>query len=95
MATVPSDGEQLLHLLRSRHATIMEARPVMRPGQFKTVANRVASRTFVAPEEVIGTLQAGWERLHTLDDPFARAVAAMFIVSEAHPSMTATAGWCG
>ena len=85
MATVPADGEQLLHLLRSRHATIMEARPALRPGQFKTVANRVGAREFVAPAEVIGTLQAGWERLHTLDDPFARAVAAMFIVSEVHP----------
>jgi hypothetical protein len=85
MATVPGGGERVLQLLRSRHATIMQARPNNRPGQFKTVANRVGSRVFVAPEEVIGTLQAGWERVRALDDPFARALAAMFVVSEVHP----------
>ncbi len=85
MATVPRDGEHLLELLRARHASIMEGRPDRRPGQFKTVANRVGARAFVTPGEVIGTLQAGWERVRTLDDPFARAVAVMFIVSEVHP----------
>lgn len=85
MATVPGDGEHLLQLLRSRHATIMRARLDKHPGQFKTVANRVGARVFVAPEEVIGTLQAGWERVRALDDPFARALAAMFVVSEVHP----------
>lgn len=85
MGTVPADGEQLLRLLRSRHATIMGARLDKHPGEFKTTANRVGSRLFVAPEEVVGTLQAGWERVLALDDPFARAVAAMFVVSEVHP----------
>lgn len=85
MTTVPADGEQLLRLLRSRHATIMQARRDKRPGEFKKTANRVGSRVFVAPEEVVGTLQAGWERVRALDDPFARAVAAMFVVSEVHP----------
>ncbi len=85
MSTVPADGEHLLGLLRSRHAAIMEGRPDKNPGRFKTATNRVGSRVFVAPEAVIGTLQAGWERVASLDDPFARAVAAMFVVSEVHP----------
>lgn len=85
MSTVPADGEHLIGLLRSRHAAIMEGRPNKNPGRFKTVTNRVGSRVFVAPGEVVGTLQAGWERVASLDDPFARAVAAMFIVSEVHP----------
>lgn len=85
MTTVPSDGEELLRVLRTRHATIMAARPEKRPGLFKTVVNRVGERVFVAPPEVVGTLQAGWERVRALDDPFARAVAAMFVVSEVHP----------
>lgn len=85
MATVPTDAEHLLRILRSRHATIMQARADKRPGQFKTVTNRVGQRVFVSPPEVIGTLQAGWERLRALDDPFARAVAAMFVTSEVHP----------
>lgn len=84
-ATLPDSGEHLLTLLRSRHTAIMERRPDKNPGRFKQVTNRVGQRVFVAPEEVIGTLQAGWERLATLDDAFARAVAAMFVVSEVHP----------
>ena len=85
MVTVPDDPEHLLTLLRSRHVTIMQGRPDKRPGRFKTVVNRVGARVFVAPEEVVGTLQAGWARMARLDDPFARAIAAMFIVSEVHP----------
>lgn len=85
IATVPSDPDHLLRLLRYRHATIMQARSEKRPGQFKTVTNRVGQRVFVSPREVVGTLQAGWERLRALDDPFARAVAAMFVVTEVHP----------
>lgn len=85
MVTVPDGGEQLLQVLRARHAMILTARPEAHPGEFKTVANRVGSRVFVAPDEVAGTLHAGWERVRALDDPFARAVAAMFVVSEVHP----------
>lgn len=85
MTTVPQDGEQLLRLLRARHAAIMEGRPDKNPGTFKRVSNRVGHRVFVEPEAAIGTLQAGWERVRSLDDPFARAVAAMFVISEVHP----------
>lgn len=85
MSTVPADAEELLAVLRDRHATIMEQRPGTNPGMFKQVVNRVGSRVFVAPEAVIGTLQAGWEQVRSLDDPFARAVTAMFVVAEVHP----------
>lgn len=40
---------------------------------------------FVRPAEVVGTRQAGWDRARGLDDPFARAVLASFLVSEVHP----------
>ena len=85
MTAPPADGEQLLQVLRSHHATIMELRPDKNPGHFKQQANRVGATVFVSPEETIGTLQAGWERVRSLDDPFARAVAAMFVISEVHP----------
>lgn len=85
MASPPRDGEQLLDALREHHATIMQQRPDKTPGAFKRDPNRAGSSVFVRPPEVVGTLQAGWERVRMLDDPFARAVLAMFVVSEVHP----------
>lgn len=63
----------------------MRDRPEMRPGQLKQIANRVGSFTFVAPEQVTGTLLRGWERGEQISNPFARALYAMFLVSEVHP----------
>lgn len=77
--------EQLLHTLQKHHTTIMSHRTDKNPGRFKTVNNRAGATEFVRPTEVIGTLQAGWERVRTLDEPFARAVLAMFVVAEVHP----------
>jgi fido (protein-threonine AMPylation protein) len=39
----------------------------------------------VHPEEVEGTLRAGWAVTDTLDDPFHRAVMMAFVVAEVHP----------
>ena len=85
MASAPRDGEQLLATLQDHHATIMQQRPDKNPGVFKRQPNRVGSHVFVRPTEVEGTLQAGWEQVRALDDPFARAVLATFVVSEVHP----------
>lgn len=63
----------------------MAARRDKQPGAFKERSNRVGSHEFVAPDLVIGTLTAGWNRLTALEEPFARAVAMMFIVAEVHP----------
>jgi fido (protein-threonine AMPylation protein) len=41
--------------------------------------------TFVVPELVRGTLRQGFELARSLEAPFARAVAMMFILSEVHP----------
>jgi hypothetical protein len=40
---------------------------------------------------VDGTLERGFQFLQALDDPFQRAVYMMVLVSEVHPSPTATA----
>jgi hypothetical protein len=85
MRRVPSDGDELIDVLRARHAVIMGARSDKRPGAFKTVANRVGAHVFVTPDEVVGTLREGWRRVRMLDDPFARAVVAMFVIAEVHP----------
>lgn len=72
-------------LLRSRHASVMEARPDKMPGAFKERANQAGATVFVHPDLVEGTLERGFEFLEALHDPFQRAVFVMSLVSEVHP----------
>lgn len=81
----PRRFDDLLTLLRARHAIIMAKRPDKQPGQFKTEVNRAGSTFFVAPELVDGTLKKGFELYQSLDAPFHRAVFMMFLVAEVHP----------
>lgn len=79
------DFDELLSALRNAHADILSARPDKRPGEFKSGVNVAGETVFVAPELVRGTLRQGFELARSLEAPFARAVAMMFIVSEVHP----------
>ncbi len=85
MTTLAATADELLQLLRSRHATILGGRPDRKPGFFKEVPNRAGDSAFVLPGLVAGTLAAGWRRLSDLDTAFERAVYMMFLVSEVHP----------
>ena len=85
MARTPSDADEFLSLLRSRHAVMLAGRPEVSPGQFKQDVNRVGPVEFVAPELVEGTLREGFSVYRRLAYPFARAVFQMFLVAEAHP----------
>jgi hypothetical protein len=85
MARTPTSAETLFDLLKSRHATLMAARPDKGPGAFKRDSNRAGQTVFVAPEQVEGTLARGFELYPSLTSPFARAVYMMFLVSEVHP----------
>jgi Fic/DOC family len=85
MCEVPRSGQELIELLRSRHAEVMRARSDKRPGNFKVLANRAGSSEFVAPDLVEGTLHAGFEVGTSLLDPFQRSVYMMFLVAEIHP----------
>jgi Fic/DOC family len=82
---VPRSGEELVDILRERHATLMAARPDRAPGELKTMRNFAGGFEFVQPELVIGTLERGFEEIGRLVDPFARAVATMVLVTECHP----------
>lgn len=82
---VPGGPGELVDILRSQHAMIMHERPEVGPGEFKREPNRAGSTDFVAPELVEGTLREGYRRYDTLPVGFARAVFAMFLVSEVHP----------
>jgi fido (protein-threonine AMPylation protein) len=85
MRTVPRSPDELIDILLRRHKTIMEARPSAGAGYFKTRRNKAGGTTFVEPDLVKGTLEKGFECWRSLSDPFARAVMAMFVVSEVHP----------
>ncbi|WP_425989812.1 Fic family protein [Brevundimonas sp. TWP2-3-2] len=85
MSRRPRTVDDLSDRLRSRHAVLMAARPEKGPGRFKQETNRAGQTVFVAPDQVKGTLDAGFELYRSLDTPFARAVYMMFLVSEVHP----------
>jgi hypothetical protein len=85
MSCLPRNFDELVALLKSRHARIMEGRPDKGPGRFKADPNRAGSTLFVAPELVEGTLAKGFEIYRGLTSPLHRAIFVMFLVSEVHP----------
>lgn len=85
MKQIPKDADELMQLLKRRHASIMQGRPELKPGQFKTLANRTGSSYFVAPDLVEGTLKQGFKWMQGLQSPFQRAVYMMFLIAEVHP----------
>lgn len=78
-------GEAVLNQLQARHADQMNERPEIGPGEFKAEANRAGNTEFVVPRLVRGTLVEGSKLLSTVPAGTARAVLAMFLVSEVHP----------
>ena len=74
-----------LDVLKDRHRMILGNRKDVAPGEFKQIVNRAGTTTFVHPDSVVGTLKAGYRMVDRLDDPFQRAAAMMFVVSEVHP----------
>ncbi|MEI8321307.1 MAG: Fic family protein [Alphaproteobacteria bacterium] len=85
MSHIPHHFEDLVDILKIRHALIMEGRPDKIPGKFKEISNRAGSTTFVAPDLVLGTLKKGFEIYQSLDCPLHRAIFMMFLISEVHP----------
>lgn len=79
------DFDAFEEALRMAHGEILSARPDKRPGQFKLVANVAGDTSFVNPDLVQGTLRLGFEIARSLEAPFQRSVALMFILSEIHP----------
>lgn len=77
--------EAFLTAVRSAHGEILSARPDRRPGEFKKVVNIAGNTTFVEPELVRGTLRMGFDIVRGLEEPFQRAAAMMFVLSEVHP----------
>ena len=85
MSRLPRDPAELVALLKSRHARVMEGRPEKEPGRFKTEANRAGFTFFVVPELIEGTLDKGFEFYRSLSSPLHRAIFMMFLTAEVHP----------
>ncbi len=84
-ATPPHDVDELEEYLRDAHRVVMAGRPEAAPGQYKERPNRAGMTFFVAPELVRGTLREGFSIMSTLSPGLARAIFAMFLVTEIHP----------
>lgn len=85
MNRVPASADNLIALLKARHATLLAGRPEKQPGRFKEKENRAGDTVFVAPELTAGTLLKGFEPYQALDNPLARAMYMMFLIAEVHP----------
>jgi hypothetical protein len=84
-ASPPTDAESFLGWLKGVNALVMQSRADKNPGEWKSAPNRAGDTIFVLPELVPGTLREGFARIEPLTDPLARALMAMFVVSEVHP----------
>jgi len=83
----PKNEDDFLAWLQHCNHKILSSRPDKNPGQWKEQSNQAGNTIFVHPELVKGTLCEGFKRVALLDDPFARSLMAMFIVTEVHPFM--------
>lgn len=85
MIRVPESPNDLFSILSHRHSILLEGRPYMSPGVFKSKNNRAGQTEFVDYQLVKGTLSQGFKYYAALTDPFARAIFMMFMISEVHP----------
>lgn len=81
----PQNADEFLAWLKNVNALVMQARPDKGPGQWKEKANQAGNTLFVLPELVPGTLREGFDRVKALQDPVAKALMTMFVVTEVHP----------
>ncbi|HEX4305008.1 MAG TPA: Fic family protein [Solirubrobacterales bacterium] len=84
-AQVPRDAPDLIGMLRSHHAVMLERRTYVGPGEFKEMANQAGGTSFVHPDLVVGTLVEGYRFYEALPPGLARAIFMMFLVAEVHP----------
>lgn len=85
MKQIYHNFDEFLDILKRRHALLMSGRPDKNPGTFKSLQNQAGSTLFVAPRNVIGTLNQGFDIYKKIDTAFGRAVFMMFMISEVHP----------
>jgi Fic/DOC family len=84
-SVMPRDEDEFIDWLRKAHRLVMSGRPGLASGEWKVRANRAGNTLFVLPELVDATLRKAWPLFGTLEQPMAKALFAMFVVSEVHP----------
>ena len=85
MLAFPTTSQELFEILSRRHAILLEGRPELAPGHFKSKNNRAGNTEFVDVTRVRGTLDAGFNYYCALTSPMAKAIYMMFLISEVHP----------
>ena len=86
MSRTPATPNELIEILKSRHAAMMSGRmEEVNAGEFKTQNNRAGNTEFVDFTLVEGTLRQGFKYYAILSDPMAKAIFMMFMISEVHP----------
>jgi hypothetical protein len=86
MSITPATPDDLIQILKRRHLTMMSARAEdVNAGEFKNQNNRAGNTEFVDFTLVEGTLKQGFKYYAALNDPMAKAVFMMFMISEVHP----------
>ena len=85
MMRYPKSPQELIDILRRRHAILLSGRSDLTPGEFKQVNNRAGNTEFVDARLVEGTLEMGFDYYSALSSPLAKAIFMMFLVSETHP----------
>jgi hypothetical protein len=85
MCVVPSSPEELISLIKERHALIMSERPEKHPGEFKTKPNKAGDTSFLLPEHVESTFTQAFPIYQSLPIGLPRAIFMQFLVAEVHP----------
>lgn len=85
MQAFPTSSQEFFEILSRRHAVLLEGRPELNPGHFKTKNNRAGNTEFVDVNRVQGTLDAGFNYYCALTSPIAKAIYMMFLIGEVHP----------
>lgn len=80
-----TDFNGFVEEIKTRHARLMASRPGIKPGHFKTIANRAGDTAFVAPDLVEGTLKEAHAMMRNIEDPFHRALFLHYMHAEIHP----------
>lgn len=85
LTKTPQSSQELLELLKQRHATLMQARPDKNPGCFKSHPNRAGNTYFVDPADVTGTLKHAFTYYELLKPGIERALYLHYVITEIHP----------
>lgn len=85
MQRVPHTAEELVQMLKARHAVMLSARKPKHPGVFKMQNNHAGETYFVDYRYVHGTLLKAFGLYNALSHPMARAIMMHVITAEVHP----------